>query len=141
MKTLFKVLLLLTLPVAAQAQFNAIDNGDGTATITGYTGPGGAVIIPDTILVGSAYLPVSSIGGSAFYYASAITSITIPSSVTNIEDYAFESLHRLDECDHPQQRPQPRGLCLLAMLRLDSASPLATASPSLGAMRSLGALT
>src|SRR5579859_3780204 len=32
-----------------QAQFNYTNNGDGTATITEYTGPGGDVTIPGTI--------------------------------------------------------------------------------------------
>src|SRR5262245_32434219 len=45
---LLLLLLLLTLPAAVQAQFNYTTN-DGTITITGYTGPGGAVVIPDTI--------------------------------------------------------------------------------------------
>jgi hypothetical protein len=40
---LLLLLLLLTLPAAVPAQFNCTDNGNGTATITGYTGSGGAV--------------------------------------------------------------------------------------------------
>jgi hypothetical protein len=35
----------LALPVVGQAQFNYITN-NGTVTITGYTGSGGAMIIP-----------------------------------------------------------------------------------------------
>jgi NADPH-dependent curcumin reductase CurA len=39
-------LLLLAAPAAVQAQFTYTKNADGsTITITGYTGPGGAVII------------------------------------------------------------------------------------------------
>ena len=41
------LLLLLTLPAVVQAQFTFVTN-NGALTITGYTGPGGAVIIPDT---------------------------------------------------------------------------------------------
>lgn len=79
------MLLLLTLPAAVQAQFNyTIDNG--TITITGYTGPDGAVVIPATI---DGY-PVTSIGDSAFY-ASGLSSVTIPNSVTTIENSAFSS--------------------------------------------------
>ena len=55
------LLLLLTLPAVVQAQFNYTTN-NGTITITGYTGPGGAVAIPDTING----LPVTSIGDYAF---------------------------------------------------------------------------
>ena len=54
------LLLLLTLPAVGKAQFNyTTDNG--AITITGYTGPGGAVTIPDTING----LPVTSIGALA----------------------------------------------------------------------------
>src|ERR1019366_359508 len=41
------LLLLLALPAAVQAQFTYTTN-NGTITITGYTGTGGAVTIPDT---------------------------------------------------------------------------------------------
>src|SRR5262245_20647853 len=42
------LLLVLALPAVVQAQFNyTTDNG--TITITGYAGPGGAVTIPSTI--------------------------------------------------------------------------------------------
>ena len=58
---------------------------NGTITITGYTGSGGAVTIPDTING----LPVTSIGDNAFYYCTSLTSVTIPTSVTSIGDYAF----------------------------------------------------
>jgi len=56
-------LQLLTLPAVVQAQFNYSDNGDGTITITRYTGPGGAVTIPSTING----LLVTNIGDWAFY--------------------------------------------------------------------------
>ena len=47
----------LALPAAVQAQFTYTTN-NGTITITGYTGSGGAVTIPGTING----LPVTSIG-------------------------------------------------------------------------------
>src|SRR4051812_21145258 len=78
--------LLVGLPSAAQAQFNYTTNS-GTITITGYTGPGGAVTIPDTING----LPVTEIGDSVFYYSVSLTSITIPKNITSIGVYAFFS--------------------------------------------------
>ena len=56
-------------------------------TITSYTGPGGAVMIPPSI----PGLPgvVTSIGNYAFLYSAVLTSVAIPSSVTSIGDGAF----------------------------------------------------
>ena len=59
---------------------------NGTITITGYAGPGGAVSIPDTVNG----LPVTSIGDYAFYACRGVTSVTIPSSVTSIGASAFD---------------------------------------------------
>ncbi|MDR0913970.1 MAG: leucine-rich repeat protein [Oscillospiraceae bacterium] len=61
-------------------------NFDGvSATITGYTGTGGDVVIPATL---DGYA-VTRIGDYAFYYCSSLTSITIPVGVTNIGTWAF----------------------------------------------------
>src|SRR6266436_1813625 len=68
-----------------QAQFNYNNNGNGTCTITGYTDPGGAVTIPNSI----AGLTVVGIGSGAFYGNSFLTNVTIGSSVTGIGDGAF----------------------------------------------------
>jgi hypothetical protein len=87
MRTWFKVvlLLLLTLPAVVEAQFTFTTN-KGTITITGYTGPGGTVIIPEAMNG----LPVTTIGPEAFYQCWQMISVTIPDSVTNISDGAFE---------------------------------------------------
>jgi BspA type Leucine rich repeat region (6 copies) len=77
------MMLLLASAVAAQAQFDFVTN-NGTITITAYTGPGGAVVIPAT----TNGLPVVSVGSSAFL-GTSITSVTIPDSVISIADYAF----------------------------------------------------
>jgi hypothetical protein len=56
-KRLLPLLLLLTLPAAVQAQDFTYTTNNGAITITGYTGPAGAVAIPSTIFD----LPVTSV--------------------------------------------------------------------------------
>jgi hypothetical protein len=58
----------------------------GAATITGYTGGGGDVVIP-SMISGS---PVISIANSAFYNQSTITSLTLPDTLTSIGIEAVE---------------------------------------------------
>src|SRR5258706_6658254 len=81
---------LLVWPAKVQAQFNYTTNS-GAITITGYTGPGGDVTIPDTITG----LPVTKIGFAAFSSRSTLTNVFIPGSVTNIGNYAFGSCANL----------------------------------------------
>src|SRR5205085_12223472 len=83
-KNIVLALALLALPAVVQAQFYYTTN-NGAITITAYTGPGGVVTIPDTI---NGY-PVTSIGHSAFFNKSTVTSVTIPYSVTSIGYEAF----------------------------------------------------
>lgn len=88
MKTRIQKLLVGAALVGAatlvQAQFAYTDNGNGTCTITGYTGPGGAVSIPNSING----LIVVSIGNSALR-DNNLTGVTMPASVTNIGVFAF----------------------------------------------------
>ncbi len=79
------LLLLLALPVTLPAQFN-YEITDGKATITGYTGPGGLVTIPNTL----DGCPVTIIGNNAFSGLANVTSVSIPDNVTSIGDFAFE---------------------------------------------------
>jgi hypothetical protein len=65
-----------------RAQDFTYTNTNGSITITGYTGPGGNVAIPPTI----DGMPVTAIGGQSFYGRTTLMAITIPDSVTNIED-------------------------------------------------------
>ena len=58
---------------------------DGQATITRYNGTGGAVVIPSTL---GGY-PVTAIGEFSFDTIPAVTSVTIPDSVTSIGNSAF----------------------------------------------------
>jgi hypothetical protein len=77
-------LALITASAAEAGDFIYATNS-GAITITGYTGPGGAVTIPDTI----SGLPVTRIAVAAFWGATSLTSLTIPGTVTNIGQSAF----------------------------------------------------
>ena len=66
---------------------------DAGYSVTGYEGTPTAVVIPDTY----EGLPVTSIGNWAFEGCTSLTSVTIPDSVTSIEDYAFNRCHKLIE--------------------------------------------
>ena len=77
-------LFLLALPAVVQAQFTFTTN-NGSITITGYTGPGGVVVIPASINS----LPVTSTGAGAFEDCLSLTSVTIPDSVTSIGVQTF----------------------------------------------------
>ena len=81
---LAKMLVLLAL-LASPAR--AAQEGDfifarnvATARLTGYVGPGGAVVIPDRL----GNLPVASIENYAFSGRMDLTSVAIPNSVTYI---------------------------------------------------------
>jgi hypothetical protein len=88
-RSVWLLLLLLTLPAVVQGQFTFTTN-NGAITITGYTGSGGAVTIPDTT---NGY-SVTSIGDNvfgvgAFENCTSVSSVIIPNSVTSIGDDAF----------------------------------------------------
>jgi hypothetical protein len=74
----------------AQAEFSYTTT-NGTITITGCTGSGGAVTIPDTING----LPVTGIASSVFYQCTSLTNLTIGNSVTSIGNWAFYSCTNL----------------------------------------------
>lgn len=76
-----------TPPPAANSDFQ-IENG----VLVAYTGPGGAVTIPNS---------VTSIGYAAFGGRNNLTSVTIPNSVTSIELYAFSTCHSLTSVTIP----------------------------------------
>jgi hypothetical protein len=64
---------------------------NGTVTITGYTGRGGDVTIPDAING----LPVTSLGAGTFDSRANLTNVTIPKGLANIGDFAFYSCSNL----------------------------------------------
>jgi hypothetical protein len=86
---LLPLLLVLGL-TTAQAQFD-YSGENGAATIIGYTGPGGDVVIPDTING----LLVTSIREGVFNANDRLTSVTIPYSVTSIGKSGLANCTRL----------------------------------------------
>lgn len=85
------LLSLVTVAAESQAEDFTYSIANGAITITGYTGPGGDVTIPNTITG----LPVISVGQSAFFGLTNLTSVTIPNGVTDIGDQAFGSCSSL----------------------------------------------
>ena len=83
---------LLVHAATAHAQFTFITNS-GTITLTGYSGPGGNVTIPDKING----LPVTGIRMNAFCGCINLTMVVIPNSLTSIGDAAFCSCPNLTE--------------------------------------------
>ena len=81
--------------LGAPAQFNYSDNGDGTVTVTGYTGRSEHVDIPHHL----GRYKVRAIGTWAFNENSNIKSLTLPESITSIGDLAFENCSRLAHID------------------------------------------
>jgi hypothetical protein len=79
-------LVLWQMNAEVRAQDFIYTTNNGTITVTGYTGSGGAVTIPSRITS----LPVTDIGNFAFEFNTGLLSVTLPDSVTNIGDFAFE---------------------------------------------------
>ncbi|WP_310965036.1 leucine-rich repeat protein [Nocardioides terrisoli] len=93
------LLLLTGSPAAAAATTCTVDGIVYTAdpadvaagaTVSGYTGTGAAVAMPDSITCGTQSYSVTTIGDGAFQY-DPLTSVTIPDSVTTIGTFAFFS--------------------------------------------------
>ena len=69
--------------------YNLISEGKTAEVTYGEENYSGEVVIPSSITVEGQEYPVASIGESAFYFCSGLTSITIPNSVKSIGRYAF----------------------------------------------------
>ena len=77
--------VLLALACEAQAQFSFTTN-NGALTVANYSGPSGAVTIPAR----TNGMPVVAIAGYGISSYGSILNLTIPGSITNIGDYAFQ---------------------------------------------------
>ncbi|HLH55741.1 MAG TPA: leucine-rich repeat domain-containing protein [Verrucomicrobiae bacterium] len=97
LRALRQLLIVLAVPLAAQAQFNYATN-NGTITILQYTGPGGDVVIPDTLNG----LKVTSVGSQAFFQANSMTSLTLGTNVTTIQPNAVFQCPALAMVNIPQ---------------------------------------
>ena len=82
---------------AAETDFITATN-NGKITITGYTGVGRNVVIPNTING----LPVGVIGHGTFGGKKNLTSIVIPDSVTSIEEGCFDGCQNLTKIALPK---------------------------------------
>ncbi len=88
--------VLFVLPAALQAQFTWTTNS-GAITITGYSGPDGAVTVPAEING----LPVTGIGVDAFAGLPGLAGVSLPNGVTAIGDYAFADCTGLTNASLP----------------------------------------
>jgi len=124
------VLLLIGCMFLSSSAFAAQD-GDytytesgGNATITAYTGAGGAISIPATL---GGY-PTVAIGDNAFSSNTTLTSVTIPSSVTSIGNQAFFNCNGLISVNIPDSvtsiENQAFTLCgILTSITVDAGNP------------------
>lgn len=93
------LLVLLPAPLLAEREGDfQFRIADGRAEVTAYTGPGGAVVIPEQ-LGGS---DVVTIGAFAFRSNSAIAHITLPEGIYAIEDGAFQFCDALVDISLPE---------------------------------------
>jgi hypothetical protein len=111
-------------------------------TITGYSGPGGAVEIPATIRwVTGVTGTVTSIGNLAFFDSGVLTSVLIPDTVTSIGDDAFGGCNNLTSVNIPSGVTNI-GIFAFAQTRLTSVTiPSNVTSMGLGTFYNCANLT
>ena len=103
--TILLAMLVSMVSTKAFAYDVAVENEDGKTIYYNYITDGtelevtyrttysdsysGDIKIPETVTILNKTRKVTSIGNSAFYYCSGLTSVTIPASVTSIGRNAF----------------------------------------------------
>ncbi|HLP78573.1 MAG TPA: leucine-rich repeat domain-containing protein, partial [Candidatus Paceibacterota bacterium] len=80
-----QMLFLFTILPGMRAQDYTFVINDGAVMITQYTGPGGSVVIPDSI----GGLPVTGIGDYAFENRTSLAYVILGNRVTSIGEGAF----------------------------------------------------
>jgi BspA type Leucine rich repeat region (6 copies) len=83
-------LAVAVLPALASAQFTFTTN-NGKLTVTGYKGPGGAVVIPSA----TNGMTVAGVEYPAFFGLTNVTSVMIPGTVLSVGSMAFETCWNL----------------------------------------------
>ncbi|MEI6796969.1 MAG: leucine-rich repeat domain-containing protein, partial [Methanomassiliicoccales archaeon] len=83
-----------TATAAVEGDYTYTVLGD-QATITGYTGVGGAILIPSTL----GGKTVEIIGDSAFIGKSSLTSVVLPNSLISLNHMAFYGCNALTSMD------------------------------------------
>ncbi len=83
-------------------EYTILSSTDLTVSVSGYSGSSTTVVIPETVVNGDTTYTVTTIAGGyestgAFANKTTLTSITIPSSITTIRNYAFYNCTALTE--------------------------------------------
>ena len=83
-------------------EYTILSSTDLTVSVSGYSGTSTTVVIPETVSIdGTSYTVTTIAGGSsstgAFANKTTLTSITIPSSITTMQRYAFYNCTALTE--------------------------------------------
>ena len=117
MKKSLSLLIILSLTIATfayEAQINGIyynfDHDAQTATVShdvfayeegdgldAYSYTQTEIIIPEVILYKGKEYQVTTIGESAFYYARALKSVTLPKTINKIDKYVFYGCSSLEQ--------------------------------------------
>lgn len=90
-------LFLFAFVTTVYGQFYYTSEND-TVTIRGYYGPGGDIVIPETI----DNMPVTGIGDWCFRFITTESAITIPDTVTTIGSFAFAYSTGITSCPVPK---------------------------------------
>lgn len=97
---LLVLMALLALPALAASEYQDGDFkftlNQARATITGYTGEGGTVVVPSQVQLGGSFFPVSALNSNTFHGNTTITSVTLPDSITDVASDSFESCSNLN---------------------------------------------